>query len=64
MYMAVLKWICFIIVFFDFVSYVVDKAKTECDSKAGRVGTFIGMSIGIAARIFVLYGTATCWLLV
>ena len=57
--MAVLKWICFILVCLDTVGYIIEKVE-NMDS----VGHLIGLLIGIACRVFVLYGTATCWLLV
>ena len=56
--MKFLKWICFLLVCLDVVGYVIEKGK-ELDS----FGNLIGLLIGIAARVFVLYGTATCWLL-
>lgn len=58
--LLVLKWICFIIVCLDTVSYVMEFGNKE---KRGRgLGVLIGMICGITARVFVLYGTATTWL--
>lgn len=56
--MIVLKWICFILVCLDVAEYIIEKAK-NMDS----IGVLIGLLIGIAGRVFVLYGTLTCWLL-
>ena len=56
--MIVLKWICFILVCLDTVSYIVEKAN-ELDS----VAKLIGLLLGIAARVYVLYGAAAYWLL-
>lgn len=58
--MIILKWICFILVCFDNVTYIITKA----NSKSKGLAFLIGLLLGIAARVFVLYGTATCWLLV
>ena len=57
--MIVLKWICFILVCIDVVGYIIEKAG---DMKS--IASLIGLLLGIAARVFVLYGTLTCWLLV
>lgn len=57
--MMVLKWICFILVCLDTVVYI---AKTP--NRVENIGGLIGFLAGIAARVYVLYGTATCWLLV
>ena len=55
--MNVLKWICFLLVCLDVVGYVIEKSNNiKCFSN------LLGLLIGIAARVFVLYGTATCWL--
>ena len=59
MWLIVLKWICFILACFDVIAYIVNKTKTMDND----IGFFIGISIGTAARAFVLYGAATCWLL-
>lgn len=61
MYKIVLKWFCFILVCADTVSYMMSKM---AKNKSKAIGISIGLIIGILARIFVLYGTATCWLLV
>ena len=54
----ILKWICFILVCLDTVSYIVTQG-----SKSDGAAKFIGLCVGIAARVYVLYGTASCWLL-
>ena len=46
-------------VFVDTVSYIISKPDT-IDNVAG----IIGFMLGIVARACVLYGLATCWLLV
>lgn len=56
--MVVLNWICFILVCLDVVAYVIQKSENIYSS-----AVFIGMLIGIAARVYVLYNTATYWLL-
>lgn len=56
--MIVLKWICFILVCLDVVTYIIKQGK-EMDG----IGNFIGLCLGIAARVYVLYGTAAYWLL-
>ena len=62
--MTLLKWICFIIVCLDFIGYIIEKSTYENDSKARNLGEVLGLILGTIARVFVLYGTATCWLLV
>lgn len=62
--MKIVKWICFILVCLDLVAYVSNKFKEIDLSTAGkRLGSAIGLILGIFARAFVLYGAATCWLL-
>lgn len=56
--MMILKWICFILVCLDVVSYIAYQVN-EMD---GAI-RFIGLCIGLAARVYVLYNTATYWLL-
>jgi hypothetical protein len=56
--MMVLKWLCFILICIDVVGYIIEKSR-----EMEGIGTLIGLLIGIAARVFVLYGTLTCWLL-
>lgn len=56
--MIILKWICFILVCLDTVSYIMGK---KDDIKS--VASLIGLCLGIAARVFVLYGVVTCWLI-
>lgn len=58
--MQILKWICFIIVCLDTVSYIMEFGAGK---RKGGLGSLIGMMGGIGARCFVLYGTLTCWLL-
>lgn len=60
----VLKWICFIIVCLDTVSYIAEQAnRIEKQNKASsKVGSLLGLCVGIAARVYVLYGAGTCWL--
>ena len=57
--MIVLKWICFIFVCINVVGYIIEKARNM-----ESVASLIGLLLGIAIRVFVLYGTLTCWLLV
>lgn len=56
--MEIIKWICFILVCLDCAVGVVEKSST-----IRNIGGIVGMLLGIVARVFVLYGTATCWLL-
>ena len=60
MWLVILKWICFILICGDVIAYIINKTKTMNND----AGFFIGITIGTAARVFVLYGTLTCWLLV
>ena len=64
--MTVLKWFCFILVCTDTVVYVTSQIiKNKSNTKMSKIiGNSIGLIIGILARVFVLYGAATCWLLV
>lgn len=55
--MIVLKWICFILVCIEALVYVTTGLLT-----IKSVGGFIGLLIGAASRIFVLYGAAAYWL--
>jgi hypothetical protein len=55
--MIVLKWICFILVCLDTVTYIISQGR-----KSDGVAHFIGLCLGIAARVYVLYGAASCWL--
>ena len=55
--MIVLKWICFILVCLDTVRYIVEQA-----NKLDGVAQFIGLCLGIASRVYVLYGAAAYWL--
>ena len=56
--MIVLKWICFILVCLDTVGYIIKKG-----SEINGVASLIGLCLGIAARVYVLYGAAAYWLL-
>ena len=60
----ILKWICFLLVCLDTVNYIIngaDKIKEEYRTSS-KIGRFIGLCTGIAARVYVLYGAGTCWL--
>lgn len=59
--MEVLNWVCFILVCTDVVGYIANKAR---DEKCRGFVCLIGVLIGIAARVYVLFNTATYWLLV
>lgn len=61
----VLKWICFILVCLDTLSYIISQVDNIRNKKktTGKVGGFIGLCVGIAARVYVLCGAATCWLM-
>lgn len=63
--MKFLKWICFIIICTDVIGYIVGVAKDiENEIKmSGKVAKLIGLLAGVATRVFVLGGAATCWLL-
>ena len=65
-HMTILKWFCFILVCTDAVMYVISQiVKNKSNTKMSKIiGNSIGLIIGILARAFVLYGAATCWLLV
>lgn len=60
----ILKWFCFILVCLDTVAYIIngaDKIKEEYKT-SNKIGRLVGLCAGIAARVYVLYGTGTCWL--
>ena len=60
----ILKWICFILVCLDVVGYIIegaDRIKGEYKTSS-KLGRFIGLCTGIAARVYVLYGAGTYWL--
>ena len=57
--MKFLKWFCFTLVCLDTVSYIVNQA-----NKLDGVDRLIGLCLGIAARVYVLYGAVAYWLLV
>lgn len=55
--MIVLKWICFILVCLDTLGYIIEQSQKK------GIAHFIGLCLGIAARVYVLYGAAAYWLL-
>lgn len=58
--LLVLKWICFLIVCLDSISYVLEFG----EGKHGKgFSVVIGLVFGVIARVIVLYGTVTTWLL-
>lgn len=64
--MKFLKWVCFLLMCTDVVGYILGAAKDiekeiRMSSKLGRL---TGLLAGVAARVFVLCGAATGWLLV
>ena len=61
--MIVLKWVCFILVCLDTVSYIIEQADRIKNVYKSKIERFIGLCLGIAARVYVLYGTATYWLM-
>lgn len=64
MWLMILKWICFILVCTDVVAYIIGIAnKPIKESSGSKLGSLVGLFAGIAARVFVLYGALTCWLL-
>lgn len=58
--MTILNWISFIIVCLDTVGYIIDKAR---DERCKGFVCLIGLLVGIALRVYVLYNAATYWLL-
>lgn len=52
------KWFGFILICADTVGYIVEQA-----NKLDGIARLIGLSAGIALRVYALYGAATCWLL-
>lgn len=56
--MMVLKWICFILVCMDTIAYIIERGK-----RLNGVGSLIALCLGIAARVYVLYGATAYWLL-
>lgn len=62
----VLKWICFTLICGDVVGYIISSFEDikDCVELSSKICRFIGIVLGIAARIFVLCGTATGWLLI
>ena len=64
--MKFLKWVCFILVCTDVIGYIIGVAKDmEKEIKlSSKLGRLTGLLVGVAARVFVLYGAASGWLLV
>ena len=63
--MKILKWFCFILVCLDSIGYVFSQITREKPKNVtSAISRVFGLIIGILARVFALYGTATCWLLV
>lgn len=64
--MKFLKWVCFLLMCTDVIGYIIGAAKDiENEFKlSGKLGRLTGLLAGVAARVFVLCGAATCWLLV
>ena len=60
MWLVILKWICFILVCTDVVFHIINKPN---EIKGEGCAVFIAFLAGVAARVFVLYGALTCWLL-
>lgn len=62
--MKFLKWFCFILVCLDVVSYIINQAEKikDYNKASSKIGGFMGLCVGIAARVYVLYGAGTCWL--
>ena len=63
--MKYLNWVCFILICLDTVSYIIDQGNRIGHAKdaSTKVAKFIGLCVGIAARVYVLYNTLNCWLL-
>lgn len=57
--MTLIKWICFILLCGDAYAYVYYTVKKGNPT----LGISIGLILGIMARVYALYGLATCWLL-
>ena len=53
--MNIIKWMCFIIVCSDTLNYILECAEERT--------SIVGVFVGIAIRVYVLYNTATYWLL-
>ncbi len=63
--MVFINWICFILVCLDTVSYIIEQGIKIAETKdtATSVAKFIGLCIGIACRVYILYNTVNYWLL-
>ena len=63
--MIVLKWICFILVCLDTLGYIFGQAiKIENENKvSSKAGRLVGLCLGIASRVYVLYGAVAYWIL-
>ena len=55
--MIILKWIGFLLVSLDTVAYIIQKGKN-----LDKVSSLTALCLGIAARVYTLYGTAAYWL--
>ena len=59
--MVIIKWVCFILICLDVIfDYIIQKS---INGNVHNIPSLIGFMVGIAARVFVLYGTLTCWVL-
>ena len=60
----ILKWICYLLVCLDTLSYIISQVDVIRNKKktSSKVGGFVGLCAGLAARVYVLYGAGTCWL--
>lgn len=47
----------------DTVGYIIEQADRIRNESSGKVARFVGLLLGIAARVYVLYGAAAYWLL-
>ena len=59
--MLVLRWICFFIVCADVIAYIIAYIIDKTEENLDGVMVF-GVIFSILARLYVLYGLYTCWL--
>lgn len=61
--MTILKLICFILACDGLIYYIADVVDSIGSAKTTKikVARTFGLSLGVAARVFTLYGAATCW---